>query len=201
MRRRKRSPSPQRRIRRSSGLLTCCSERSKYGTPVAQMASIRRVGQVARVEVEQPDPVGALGDGLDERHDRPGAELVGRSLPYDARSWATSTISRAPSWSTSARIDVDVAAALRAAERSGWRRTRRPGRSPRRSSRRPTARSTGGRGRLSRSSIGTARPRTGISLRLGLRPTRDRHAEPGDLVDLGQRRRPARRRSARPCSR
>jgi hypothetical protein len=33
-------PSPHRRIRRSSGLLTCWSDRSKYGTPDAQMTSI-----------------------------------------------------------------------------------------------------------------------------------------------------------------
>ena len=30
----------------------------------------QRVGEIARVEVQQPHPVGALGDGLDERHDR-----------------------------------------------------------------------------------------------------------------------------------
>ena len=38
------------------------------------------VGQVARVQVQQPHPVGAIGDGLDERHDRAGAEVVGPVL-------------------------------------------------------------------------------------------------------------------------
>ena len=35
------APSPQRRMRRTSGRDTCCSDRSKYGTPVRRMASIR----------------------------------------------------------------------------------------------------------------------------------------------------------------
>src|SRR4029453_13946908 len=39
MRWRNRSPSPHRRIRRSSGRDTCWSDRSKYGTPRPQMAS------------------------------------------------------------------------------------------------------------------------------------------------------------------
>ena len=59
MRRRNRSPSPQRRIRRSSGADTCCSDRSKYGTPVAQIASLQPVGQVGRVQVQQAHPVDA----------------------------------------------------------------------------------------------------------------------------------------------
>ena len=118
MRRRKRSPSPQRRIRRSSGLLTCCSDRSKYGTPESTDRVDQRVAEVARVEVEQPHPVDPVR--------RPPARAArwrrhrahpGRSLPYDARSWATSTISRAPSWSTSVEDRRDVAAALRAPER------------------------------------------------------------------------------------
>ena len=58
MRRRKRSPSPHRRIRRSSGLLTCCRERSKYGTPDPQIDVDQLVGEVARVEVQQAHPVG-----------------------------------------------------------------------------------------------------------------------------------------------
>ena len=80
MRRRKRSPSPHRRIRRSSGLLTCCSERSKYGTPVSQIGVDQRVGEVARVEVQQPHAVDPFGDGPHERHDRAGAELAGHVL-------------------------------------------------------------------------------------------------------------------------
>ena len=42
MRARNRSPSPQRRMRRTSGADTCWSERSKYGTPVASIASTSR---------------------------------------------------------------------------------------------------------------------------------------------------------------
>ena len=49
MRRRKRSPSPHRRIRRSNGLLTCCSDRSKYGTPVSQIASISGITDLSPV--------------------------------------------------------------------------------------------------------------------------------------------------------
>ena len=46
MRSRNRSPSPHRRIRLISGRETCCSDRSKYGTPVARMASTRASSRV-----------------------------------------------------------------------------------------------------------------------------------------------------------
>ena len=187
MRRRKRSPSPHRRMRRSSGLLTCCSERSKYGTPVAQMASIERVGQVARVEVQQAHPVDARGHGLDERRRWPRrrARRAGpcRTTRGPGRR-ARSRGRRAASTSVEDRRRRRGCAAGRGT--TGWRRTRTCGRSPRRSSRTPTGASTGGRGRLSRSSVGTGVALTGISCRVGAAHAVDRHAEAGDLVDLGQ---------------
>ena len=47
---------------------------------MSQMASIRRVGEVARVEVQQAHPVDAIGHGAHQRHDGPGAELAGDVL-------------------------------------------------------------------------------------------------------------------------
>ena len=46
-------------MRRSSGLLTCCNQRSKYGTPVAQIASTSG-GTLANVHFEDQLEDGAM---------------------------------------------------------------------------------------------------------------------------------------------
>ncbi len=188
---------------------TCCSERSKYGTPAAQIASIRpsvrslgyrysnRTRSTSR---RRPVPPAARSSR------RPSSS--GRSLPYEARSWATSTISRGFERSTSVEDRLDVAAALRAAET------------------RDRAEPAGAVAALGDLHVGPRhrrlrawqveqvelgqrrrRHRDQLALSFGTPvPSRSRHhverlPEPGDLVDLGERSAPARRRSARPCSR
>ena len=152
---RNRSPSPHRRMRRSSGGDTCCSDRSKYGHAGGADGVDQPVGEVRRVQVQQPDAVDPLGHRLDQRRRsarsprRPGRA---RRRPGPGRR------ARSPGASSGVDLGEDVVDGprpLRAAEATGWRRSRRPGRSPRPPSRRPTARSTGGRGRLSRSNVGS----------------------------------------------
>lgn len=81
MRRRNRSPSPHRRMRRSNGLLTCCNDRSKYGTPVSQMASmsssLRSLGYRYSNRVHAAVALTARTRGTIE----PAPSSVGRSLP------------------------------------------------------------------------------------------------------------------------
>ena len=188
MRRRKRSPSPHRRMRRSSGLRHVLQREVEVRARRSRtITSIRRVGEVGRVEVEQADPRRPL-----RRPPRRAArssrapELGRRPCRTTARSWATSTISCAPSC-----VDLGEDRRRRSRLRCGPRKRRdgaEPaacGRSPRRSSRRPTARSSAGRGRLSRSSVGTGAV-AGADAG-SVRPRRHRHAEAGDRVDLGQR--------------
>ena len=106
MRARNRSPSPQRRMRRTSGADTCCSERSKYGHAGGEHRVDEPRRELGRVEVEQPHP---------RARGRPPPPPAGRSpwcpRPGRARSWrgpgrpARSPARRsAASSSTSARI-------------------------------------------------------------------------------------------------
>ena len=182
MRSAKRSPSPQRRMRRSSGADTCWRERSKYGHAGGADGVDQRLGEVGRVQVEQPDPLDPLGHRLDQRDDRPlphalvapeGGEVLG-----DEHDLARPR-GRRPRRGCRRR---SASAACRGT--TGWRRTRRPGRSPRPPSRRPTATVDAGRGRFSRSSRG--RHRLGRRRRRGLAVSVTGHAEAGDRVDLGQ---------------
>lgn len=93
---------PHRRIRRSSGLLTCCSEVEVGDAGVTEIAStsssVRSLGyrrpRLGPVDVHSPGARAA-------RSSRPGSP--GRSLPQLARSWATRTDSTSSS-STSSRI-------------------------------------------------------------------------------------------------
>ena len=105
MRRRKRSPSPHRRMRRSNGLETCWSERSKYGTPVEMTASIRSSDRSEGYRYNRRTQSALSVTARTSETIEPAPNSSGRSLPYEARSWAISTISRASSDSTSARID------------------------------------------------------------------------------------------------
>ena len=189
MRRRKRSPSPQRRIRRSSGLLTCCSERSKYGTPVSQMASInpsvRSLGYRYSRRTRSVRSATARTSGTMD----PAPSSSGTSLPYEARSWATSTISRGRQLVDLAQDRLDGAAALRAAERRDRAEPARPVAAlgdlhvrPRRGGRRAGQVEQVQRRRLDRLHRDQRESTPAPSA-----SARQRHAEPGDLVDLGQR--------------
>ena len=75
IRRRNRSPSPQRRIRRSSGFETCCSDRSKYGTGPAADHIDQTIGEVRGIQVEETNPGDGGGDLLDEGNDGAGAQV------------------------------------------------------------------------------------------------------------------------------
>ena len=61
-------------------MLTCCSDRSKYGTLDSRDDVDQLVAEVARIQVEQTDPRHPLADRPHQRHDRPGTELVGAVL-------------------------------------------------------------------------------------------------------------------------
>ena len=91
------------------------------------------VGEVARVEVQQPHPVGALGDRLDERHDRAGTELARAVLAVRGQVLGDEHDLARLELVDLAQDRLDVAAALRAAEATGSRRTRTSDHSPRRS--------------------------------------------------------------------
>ena len=177
MRPRNRSPSPHRRIRRSSGRDTCWRERSKYGTPVRQMAStspsVRSLGyryssrtratRAATASHQRDDRAlphalvpAERGEVLGDQHDLDRAELV--DLAEDRRR--SSATAAGPGT-------------------TGWRRTRRPGRSPRPPSRRPTGpRPAGGAG-----SAGRTTARSGP----GLAPSVTGTPKPAHRVGLGQR--------------
>ena len=203
MRRRKRSPSPQRRMRRSSGLQTCCNDRSKYGTPVSQIASIsssvRSHGYRYSRRVRPTRSLTARTSGTIE----PAPSSSGRSLPYDGEVLGDEHDLAAPrARRPRARIGVDVAAALRAAERRDGAESARAVAALGDLHVGPRARALG-RGRLSRSKLGIGALLTGMS-RLptgGLAAERSpaRRTRRPDRPRAGPR--PARRRSARPCSR
>ena len=151
------------------------------------------VGEVGRVEVEQPHPVDPCGHGLDEgtmaRVPTPlvapvAGEVLGHE--HDLRPPASS--------STSARIDSTVRDALRAAEAGDGAEAAGPVAAlghlhvgPRRRAGRP--------GQVEQVEAGQ---RSG---RAGLAAEGDGHAEAGDARRPRAGPRPARRRSARPCSR
>ena len=91
------------------------------------------VGEVARVEVEQPDPRHPGGDRLARaaRSRRPPAAsrlpaAATRSRPYDARSWATSTISWRAEGVDLVEDRCDGPAALRPAEAGDGAEAARP---------------------------------------------------------------------------
>ena len=163
---------------------TCCSERSKYGTPRRADGVDQRVGEVGRVQVEQPGPRPPARDRLDQRDDRRRrrARRVGpcRSRPGPGRR-ARSRGARAgrPRRGSTPRRGC-------AAARGSWDGAE-PARAvaalgdldvgPRRG--RPAA----GAGSAGRGWARAGRPtRRGLSARASTG-----HAEAGDRVDLGQR--------------
>ena len=115
--RRNRSPSPHRRMRRSSGLRHVLEREVEVGHARGADGVDQRVGELGGIEVEQPDPV-------DRARPRPRpagrwrralarVPAVGRPGP-GPRARPRGTPQRP---STSARIDVDRPATLRAPER------------------------------------------------------------------------------------
>ena len=180
MRSRKRSPSPHRRMRRTSGADTCCSERSKYGTPVARMASTSRVGEVGRVEVEQPHPRHPRRHRLDQRDDRLGAHALVAAVAGQVLGDEHDLLGAAGDELVDLVEDlVDRPRALRAAEaRDGAEAARLVAAlghlhvGPR------GGRPAGGAGSAGRSWAAAGAPR--------LAAEGDGHAEAGDRVDLGQ---------------
>ena len=146
---------------------TCCNERSKYGTFVSRIAWIssseRSDGYRYSSRVRATRSVTARTSGTIE----PAPSSSGRSLPYEARSWAMRMISSAASSSTSPRIEA------MSRERCGPRKLGMAQNPHERSH--PSAIFTyahgeveRGRGRFNRSRLGTGGPAVTES---GLRPS------------------------------
>ena len=91
------------------------------------------VGQVARVQVQQAHPVGALGDGAHERDDDAGAELVGHVLAVRREVLGDEHDLARRQLVDLARGSTRRCGCAAGRGTTGWRRTRTSGRSPRRS--------------------------------------------------------------------
>ncbi len=202
---RKRSPLPQRFMRRRSRASACCSDRSKYGTTVASSSMVldERVAHLARVEVEEAHARQAVGrervEPPQQRGERsrfagvapvPGEVLRDQHELGDARP--------RPAPRASASIALGSARALLAAERRDGAERARPVAAlgdlqvrPRHARATPAG-ARAGRGRRSACASGRrSTPTSPGRLRRRSRPPRRPRAAPP----------PARRRSARPCSR
>ena len=168
---------------------TCCSDRSKYGTPVSQMASIsssvRSLGYRYSRRVQRArSPTGAH-----QRDDRTGAELVGAVLAVAGEVLGDEHDLVRLELVDLGEDRLDVAAALRPAERRDGAEPARPVAALGDLHVRPRARAL----RPGQVEQVEARDRCAADrdepLAAGGRLVGqdvDGHAEPGDLIDLGQ---------------
>jgi len=148
------------------------------------------VAQIARVEVQQADTIGALAHGAHQRDDRPGAELVGQVLAVRSEVLGNEHDLAGRQLVDLAQDRLDGAAALRAAERRDRAEPALPVAAlgdldvrPRRRRRR-----TGEVEEIQRRGLDRLHGDQPASWRRGHRGQQPL-PEPRDAIDLGQRRR------------